>query len=350
MPASSTVWYEERSSASSFSRRCWRARAGCSRSIEVVVFRTITGLGYAIVTLCCQDYVLDVVPRENRNHALGNFTAAMFSGLFAGSALGGVLADRLGQHAVFAVSAGLVFISGYVTYRFLPVRNSGEFMGKTEDRAYLPPIWRPLQSRRFAALVFGIAIPANITLNAFISFLVVLELNAIGASAADTGRILMTYFLTIVFVAPAAPIFFAGRLSSAQVGLFGAVLSAICVGVYVFWPTQWAMLIAVAGTGMAQGMNRDPQVAVALEIAENELHHLGTNVVLGSLRTLERMGSIVGLIVLALLSGYLGYVNVIAIIAGLVLAGAAAFALILFSAPMTAPSRQTEEFQQVGKD
>ena len=312
--------------------------------IQIVLFRTITGLGYAIATLACQDYVLDAVPRKDRNRSLGLFTAAMFSGIFAGTALGGVLADRLGQNSVFAISAGLVLISGFLTYRLLPARAGEDAATKREAGSYMPPIWRPLRNPQFAALVFGIAIPANILLQAFVSFLVALELNALGASAADTGRILMTYFLAIVFVGPAAPYLFERRLRPSHVGLIGALLSAASLLAFVVWPAPWSMLVAVAGAGIAHGMVRDSQVAVALEIAERELADLGSNTVLGSLRTLERLGSTIGLIAIALFSSYVGYVNAIAIIAGLVLAGAAAFAAVYFGNGINSRSRRPEGY------
>jgi predicted MFS family arabinose efflux permease len=310
--------------------------------IEIVGYRTITGLGYAIATLTCQDYVLDVVPREHRNRSLGLFTAAMYSGVFAGTALGGVLADRLGQSPVFAVSAGLVLISGALTYHLMPARGTAEAAGPSAvTGAYLPPIWRPLGSLRFTALVFGIAIPANVLLQAFVSFLVALHLDALGASVADTGRILMTYFLAIAFVGPAASHLFDNRLRPAYVGLIGAVISGLSLCVVAVWPAQWSMLVAVAGAGIGHGMVRDPQVAVAMEIAERELAHLGSSAVLGSLRTLERGGSIVGLIAIALFASYAGYPIAVAVIAGLSLVGAAGFAVSILGGGVSSQSRQT---------
>ncbi len=318
--------------------------------IEIVLFRTIAGFGYAIATLTCQDYVLDAVPRQDRSRSLGLFTAAMFSGIFAGTALGGVLADRLGQNSVFAISAGLVLISGFLTFRLLPARAARDSAGPPAPGATLPPIWRPLGSLRFAALVFGIAIPANILLQAFISFLVALELNRLGASAADTGRILMTYFIAIVFVGPLAPHLFHRRLSPFHVGFIGALLSAISLTVVVAWPAAWSMLIAVAGAGVAHGMVRDPQVTAAMDIAERELAHLGPTAVLGSLRTLERLGSIVGLVSIALLASYAGYVTAIAAIAALVFVGAVAFAVTLFTHALSSRSRQTAGLPQADRD
>ena len=86
----------------------------------------------------------------------------------------------------------------------------------------------------------------------------------------------------------------------------------------------------------------DVGVAVALEIAERELADLGSNTVLGSLRTLERLGSIIGLIVIAFLSSYIGYLNAVAVIAGLVFAGAGGFALVTLLHYLNSRSRQTE--------
>jgi MFS family permease len=311
-----------------------------TNTVEIIGFRTLTGLGFGITTLACQDYVLDVIPPQERNRSLAQFTAAMFGGIFAGTALGGVLADRLGQDTVFAVSAVLVLVSGALTYRLLPRRPVDEAAASKPRGSYMPPIWRPLRSLRFSALVFGIALPANLVLQAFISFLVALQLNALGVSSSDIGRILMTYFIAVVFVGPAVPYLFESRLHPSLVSVVGSAVIGVSLAVVLAWPSQWAMLVAAAGAGVGSGMIRDSQVATAVEIAERELAHLGSDAVLGSLRTLERLGSMFGLVAIALLSSHVGYVNAIGIIAGIVLAGGAGFAVVLMGGPIAPPSRR----------
>jgi MFS family permease len=88
--------------------------------LEIIFFRTLIGFGYAIATLAFQDYVLDLLPKEQRVRSLGFVTAALFGGIFAGTSLGGILADRLRASAVFYVSAGLVVTSAVLTLRFVP--------------------------------------------------------------------------------------------------------------------------------------------------------------------------------------------------------------------------------------
>ncbi|MDA9983114.1 MFS transporter, partial [Gammaproteobacteria bacterium] len=300
-------------------------------TIEIILFHTLVGMGFAIATLVCQDYVLDVAPKESRNRSLGLFTAAMFGGIFAGTAIGGILADRLGPSLVFTISAGLVAISGILFFQLLPKRGGNEPSIPFNFRSAFPPIWRPLLSLRFSSLVFGIAVPANVLLQAFISYIVALQLDALGATAADIGRVLMTYFLAIALIGPMAPRLFDRNFHPAQVGLIGSLISGFALCVAAIWPTYWAMLVAVAGAGIGHSLVRDTQVAVAMEIAENNLKHIGTNAVLGSLRTLERAGSILGLIGLALVSSYAGYTFAIGVIGVWVLVGSTVFAFYVLT-------------------
>ena len=95
------------------------------------------------------------------------------------------------------------------------------------------------------------------------------------------------------------------------------------------WGSQLGIFLAVWIAGIGHGMVRGPQVSIALSVAETDLAHLGSNAVLGSLRTLERGGSIMGLVLVALVSSYFGYAVAIAVIGIWVLAGVAVFVVSL---------------------
>jgi MFS family permease len=301
-----------------------------SNVIEIVLFRTLAGLGYAIVTLACQDYVLDVVPRGQRTRSLGSYSGVLFAGIFSGAAMGGVLADRLGQDSVFLVSAVLVLISGLLIHRLLPGRRLSQSTDDDSPKAKSTSIWMPLRSFRFSALLFGITIPTGVLSQAFISYLVALYLHNLGASAADIGRILMVYFLMITLMAPATARFTEHRFEPTLVTVIGGVLASAALLAGASWGTQSGILIAVWGAGIGQGMMRGPQVSIAMSLAETDLAELGSNTVLGSLRTLERGGSILGLIVIALLGSHFGYATATAVVGAWMLLGVIAFTGSLF--------------------
>ncbi len=293
---------------------------------EIVLWRTITGFGYALITLACQDYVLAVVPRDQRNRSLGMFSMVLFSGIFCGAALGGVLADRLGQANVFLVSAALILFSTLLIARLLSPVSREE--APVAAPAGILALLSPLRNRRFAALIFGIVIPGGVMMQAFVAYLVALTLDALGASTADIGRLLMLHFIAAALAGPLAGRVAGERVPVPLIALAGGVLTGVTLLAVALWPGQLAMTIALLGSGLGRGLIRGAQVSLALHLAETELDTMGETSVLGALRTLERAGSIVGLLLIAALAGVVDYAGAIAVVAFWVLGGTLLFALV----------------------
>jgi len=294
---------------------------------EIVAARTITGFGYAIVTLACQDYVLETTRREERDRSLGMFSTVICGGIFCGTALGGVLADRLGQENVFLLSATLIVISALlILWLVAPTGGNESAPAPPAARA---PILAIVRNQRFAVLIFGIAIPAGVVVQAFISYMVALTLDSLGASSADIGRTLMLYFLAIAIVGPVA-----GRVAEGGVPLpamvfSGGLLAGTSLLSVALWPQEITMILAVLGCGIGHGMVDGSKVSFAMSIAETELSHLGVDPVLGALRTMERLGSIVGLLLIAAVAGQFGYPFATGVVAAWSLVGAGLFALFI---------------------
>ena len=298
-----------------------------STAQEIIFWRTVTGFGYALVTLAAQDYVLSVSTRADRDRMLGIFTLVLFGGVFSGVALGGVLADRLGPSNVFLVSATLIATSALLSWWLIAPE-----IGKS--RPQMAPMdtvakWHALADPRLAALIFGIAVPAAVVLQAFVSYLAAIMMNAQGASAAEIGRILMLYFVTVMGVSPLA-----GRLQEllrlpgAILCLAGAALASLALVPVALAPSPQTMVLAMIGAGAGGALVRGTQVSLALSLAESNLAGLGPAAVLGALRAGERLGSIIGLVLIASLSGIAGYGAATLAIAVWTLVGGALFAIM----------------------
>lgn len=289
---------------------------------EIIAARLILGAGYAVVTLACQDYVIDNTPRDERDRSLGIFSTVLFGGIFCGTALGGVLADRLGQANVFLISAALVTMSALLIFSLL--EDTG---GRRTVAVVRPPLLASLANLRFAALVFGIALPSNIVLQAFVSYTVALSLDRLGASPADIGRTLMVYFLAVALVGPLSGRAAERGVPLSYVAVVGAIIPAAALLVAAMWPTQVTIFVAVLASGIGSGMVRGAQVSLAVSLAETDLQKLGVDAVLGALRTIERFGSIAGLVVVAAIAGLYGYVAATTLVAALLLGGLIVFGL-----------------------
>ena len=106
---------------------------------------------------------------------------------------------------------------------------------------------------------------------------------------------------------------------------------------FVIWPAETVLIAAVALSGIGFGLVRGAQVSLAMAIAETDLSHLGTVAVLGSLRALERLGSVIGLLVVAGVAGMANYNMAVSVIAVWTLAGA-----VLLAVSLLRTSRQVE--------
>ncbi|GAB5374409.1 MAG: hypothetical protein AcusKO_08710 [Acuticoccus sp.] len=293
---------------------------------EIMLWRAVSGAGYALITLACNDYVLDNAPPGQRDSTLGVFTLVLYGGIFSGVALGGVLADRLGQANVFLLSAAMVAASVVLSVAFIAPEGTRESAGgRPAERFSLRKIFAPLGDARFAAVSMGISIPAGVVMQAFICYLVAITLDARGYSTADTGRALMLYFLSVVAAGPVG-----GRLALhgvpvSLVAFGGAAAAGVSLAAFSVLRGDVVLIAVMAFTGLGFGLVRGAQVSMAMRLAEEGLAHLGSVAVLGALRTLERLGSVVGLLVVATVAGTAGYAAATGVLAVWALAGAVAF-------------------------
>lgn len=314
-----------------------------SNIVEVIVWHGVNGLAFALASLACQDYALDMLPKEARSRSISLFRATLFSGVFAATALGGILADRLGQRPVFAVCAILSAVSALLIWWMLPVGVSTppEQTSEAEDKLSFN-ILAPMRSPIFAAVALGSVIPLAIVDHVFISYLLALQMDALGASISEIARVMMFFFLALILAGYAE-----GRLPSwlATPGLLlatCAIITGVSLLIAGLFPSAWSTLAASIGAGVALGLAGGPQTALVMGAAEGPLAHLGTSTVLGTIRVIERGGAIAGLLVIGSMTDAAGYSGAAATIGIIALAGAGAFVLLRLAESQAAISGRGE--------
>jgi MFS family permease len=266
--------------------------------VQIIFLRTLTGVGYALATIACLGYVLDRVGPKGRTRGLGAFVAVVIGGTFVGTALGGIIADRLGYSTVFLISFALVVIAGVLAIRLL----SGSAAGNDQPSvASVGDIRLVLKQPSLMLLIAGITVPMNVLMAAFLWFLVPLTMASIGSSSAETARTLMLYYLVILLGSPTVARISAKGVKNWVLVGFGSVVSAAILLLPAWSTTVLTMSVAVLVVGVGHAAIRGPQIDLALQIAETQLPDAGREPVLAAIRTLERLGSLVGLLVVAVL-------------------------------------------------
>ena len=299
---------------------------------ELMLWRGITALGYAMVTISCQDYVIANSTAKSLSKNLIAFVGIIMSATMCGTAIGGILADRMGYHAVFAIAALLALFAGAVAAGMLTNDNRGLFRSAVDSE--VPAVSRlrsaaiVLSNLRFVLFLLSVAIPANVIVAAYLWYLAPLYLSDLGATTSEIARVIMIYYLLIVLLSPLA-----SRISGRSdwlgwfVGL-GSLFSAGGLIGFYDWQSIWAVVLTVAVLGVAHALTRGAQIPLALEICSREIPVVGRNTVLSFLRFLERTGSMLGLLLAAMLIEVYGYAGTIGITGALV--SGSAFLFLIF--------------------
>ena len=303
--------------------------------LDLLVWRSLCAIGYAMVFVAAQGHVLEHATAANRARSFSLFIGAIMVATVCGPSIGGILADNIGERLTFGVAALLAFAS-IGAIRLLPARTEA-----VSDRsAARAPRWREigtlLMNRRFMTVTGLAAIPAKILLTGMCFYLVPLYVMSIGSSQSVVGRVLMTYGVVMVIGSPIAAAFATTRermdaLVSAGLLLSGLGGLTLLAGGDVGWVFASVFLV-----GLGQSMSMAAQSALVREHCEAEVNAMGESAVYGVYRLLERLGNATGPLLAAGLVLAVGYrTSFIAIGAGVFLCGAGFLLATRRSAPRT---------------
>ncbi|MGE5537577.1 MAG: MFS transporter [Solirubrobacterales bacterium] len=271
---------------------------------DLMLWRALTGVGYALVTMACQGYIGKVLSQGNRTQNLGMFIGAVLTASVCGTGIGGVLAERVGYRATFIISAALTLMSGWLISRLLSdgaeERHHGREVAGRE-------LWGLFRNWRFAVLIAFAAVPSKMALTGFLFFLAPLTLFQAGNDLGDIARTLMIYPVAVVLLSPLAAYLSDRHGLRAGLVAVGGLIGGLGLVLPVLLPASWGVFFGILALGIAHGLSASPQLAMVPDICWIECRRLGQTNVLAFVRVVERIGSVVGpLIAAALVSGW-GY-------------------------------------------
>ncbi len=293
------------------------ATAMANNVLDLLLWRSLCALGYAMVFVSAQGYVLDHSSLSRRTRSFALFIGAIMVATVCGPSIGGILADNLGVRPTFVIAAALALASMAAMQSLPgPMPHSG-----VARQVAKPPTLREIGtlmlSPRFMTVTALAAMPAKILLTGICFYLVPMYMLAIGANQAMTGRILMVYAVVMVLMGPLT----AGLASNRQRmewlvggGLVVSGLGGVLMlgGSGVGW-----VFMATALIGIGQSMSMAAQSALVSERCPQDVARMGEHTVYGVYRLLERLGNAIGPIAAGLLALHYGHRTGFVVIGGL---------------------------------
>lgn len=294
---------------------------------DLLLWRSITAIGYGLVFITAQGYVTQNTPPAERTKGMAMFLSTFFAGSLSGSAIGGILADRLGYDKTILLSALLSAASAFFVLRFLRARKADTAARKKFCMADLK---RLLRHPQFAAITFLAAVPAKIALTGFLYYSVPLYLKLLGNNQSTIGRVMMAYGLAIILFSPLIAKL-ADRVGHLRwfvsVGGFAASLAMFVI---CYFDNMFGLLLSVSLLGIAHAIGVSPQLALINDFCRDVVAEVGAGTASGIFRLIERIGNVLGPIIAALLIAHFGFQGAFLGIGVLSLTCISAFTLIFF--------------------
>ncbi|MGB1026301.1 MAG: MFS transporter, partial [Rhodospirillaceae bacterium] len=311
---------------------------------DLLLWRAISGAGYALAFVACQGYVLESTGSHNRTQGAAMFVGGIMLADICGPAIGGIIADRIGYSETFLVGASMAALSGLLVMKLMdPLTDHREAPPKLTRATFIDT----LSNRRFLALLFLAAVPSKMLLTGFLFFLVPLALVDMNTSESEIGRVVMIYGILAVVLGP----FFAKitdkiRSHGATVGV-GCLIAAGGVLPASQGAEPIAILLGVAALGIGQAMSISAQVSTAVAMSEDVIAKHGQGPVMAVLRLVERLGGSIGPLAVAAIAAHSSLYTAIGVLGVYCLASAALFMLVVMIDEATKMAEENRLLQRM---
>lgn len=293
---------------------------------DLLLWRSLCAVGYGMVFVSAQGYILDHSGPKDRAKGFALFIGAIMVATVCGPSIGGILADNIGFRLSFAVAAVLAALS-IGAIRLLP---NDEAKSDARDSALpkMKDFIGLLTNRRFMTLTGLAAIPAKVILTGVCFYLVPLYIVSIGSSQSMAGRMLMVYAVLMVLIVPLAAAAADRGGSRERLVAAGLIVSGLGGLLLLANSNFWVVFGIVFTLGLGQALSIASQSALVADHCHEEIKQFGSDAVYGVYRLLERLGNALGPLLASVLVIYFDYLGAFIIISGIVLFCGLLFALL----------------------
>lgn len=273
---------------------------------DLLLWRSITAVGYGIVFITCQGYITDHTHAGNRTRGMAMFLAGFFSGSLCGAAIGGILADHVGYQMTFFLSGGLSMAAAVFVYRFIHEHKQDTAQAPIR-KATMSDYIKVLSNGRFLVLTLFAAIPAKMALTGFLYYTGPLYMSSLGTDQSSIGRVMMAYGIAMIAFSPLIGNIADRIKCRAVLVTAGGLLSSLALLLLYYENGLYAILASITLLGVAHAIGVSPQITLMTEISKEHADEIGLGTSIGIFRLIERLGNVSGPIISGLLITVYGY-------------------------------------------
>lgn len=285
---------------------------------EFIAARALVGLGYGAAWMGMRGLVAAAATESSRARGFSVLNAGIYAGLSCGAVLGAMLAERVGFAYVFLIATVLIG----VTLAFALLMLNNVLLERTEEPGHIAHRTRNFFSDlRVLALLLYVTIPAAAAAM-FLNYYFPLYSQSLGVAQGDIGRAFLAYGICIIYIGPFLVTRLYKRLDAPAVMVLAGVIGVTGLAVFAMQPGFATAVVAVVLLGFAESLGLVSQNSYFVSLPA--AFAFGRGKALSVFSAIKKIGQMVGPGALGLATT-LGASPGVAIVAGVYLAGTAAF-------------------------
>lgn len=269
--------------------------AFCSNAAWYILARAVVGFGYGLSIMSLQNLTVSASSADARGANIASMFAGVYAGGLCGSAMGAMLADRVGYAVVFSIASALLGLLLLMCLASVGRWKHGRALTDSPHVSFAAIRRFLLDGNVFSLLAFSLFPGAVITVG-LINFFIPLSLNKAGVSQSDIGRVFMVFSLAFICLSPLiAPK--VERLQRKSLALMlGGGLGGACLLIFALpsslLPPFWSALAAVTFLGLFLAVCVTAQNSFLLGCRVTS--EIGSEQAMSLSNAVERLGQVAG--------------------------------------------------------
>lgn len=276
-------------------------------AIQFILARAIVGLGFGMVMMSVQGFVFSHTSPSTKARGVANLFASIFAGSLCGSAVGGMLAERVGFAQVFFYGVvGILLAIGFLFAFMRQSMHKQEASPKKDKGPALnfTTIMRFLLDRDVFFMLLFKSMPASVIFVGFLFYISPLHLHSIGTSQSNIARALMAYGLIMIYVSPLISKWVDRTLNKKLFIVISGLLGGLGLILFNFYTGFIATVVVILLLSLSHSFGFSSQTVYVLNT--DVARSIGSGRVLGLYRSMERLGQVMGPITLGTLIAIFG--------------------------------------------
>lgn len=305
--------------------------------IEMVWWRCVTAAGFGLVSVTGILFVTMAAEAGRGARSAAVFIGAQTAAGICGTALGGILADRLGYAGTLYVSAAVIAFNCVLVARVVSQVSLAQGSGSEgEEEGSAAGYAKVLKRWNFVTFIPLAALPPRILLTGFLLFMTPVVLHKLEYTDAAVGRFLMCYFICNLLFTPLVARALDRFACHRSFLMAGTLLLGGAVLLFSYSTLLASLVVSMILAGLGMALTTTSLVSIIPVQFARECAEEGLGTVTSLLRVVERIGSILGPLLVAFLIKTAGYSNGAMILGGTLTALAVGLGAYFYS---TLPSK-----------